>query len=59
MKRRIGKWDEWDVVNKYWRQRLTCFNHAGKTDRIKRRMRRRDRHDANQEVRRGDQHHDR
>ena len=52
MKRRTVKWDEWDVISG-WRRMLTCYTRAGKTDRVKKRMRRRERHDANREVRRG------
>lgn len=45
MKRRVVKADEWDVVSG-WRRVLCYMQRSGVTDRIKRRMRRRERHDA-------------
>ena len=56
MKRRTVKADEWDVTSG-WRRLLTCYSRAGKADRVKRRMRRRERHDANREVRRDEIKH--
>lgn len=49
MKRRIVKADEWDVV--YGMKRYIAYmSRAGVVSRIKRRMRRRDRHDAKREL---------
>lgn len=51
MKRRAVKADEQDVVTG-WRRYLCCMQRAGVTDAIKRRMRRRERHQARRRIRR-------
>ena len=51
MKRRAVKADEYDVVTG-WRRYLCYMKRAGVVSAIKRRMRRRERHDANRETRR-------
>lgn len=53
MKRRTVKADEWDVVTN-WRRYICYMQRAGVTSAIKRRMRRRERHDAKSEIRCGD-----
>ena len=50
MKRKAVKADEYDVVSG-WRRVLCYMQRAGTTSAIKRRMRRRERHDAKQEIR--------
>jgi hypothetical protein len=54
VKRRSVKADEYDTVT-YWRRYLCYLARPGATDRIKRRMRRRERHDARHRLRRGDE----
>lgn len=51
MKRRVIKADEWDVVTG-WRRHLCYMQRAGVVAGIKRRMRRRERHDARDTLRR-------
>lgn len=54
VKRRTVKADEYDTVSRYWRRCVCCLGRAGVTDAIKRRMRRRERHQARHELHRGD-----
>lgn len=51
-KRKTVKADEWDVVTG-WRRWLCYMQRAGVTAGIKRRMRRRERHDHKRELKRG------
>ena len=52
MKRKASKADEQDVVTG-WRRVMCYLRRAGATDAIKRRMRRRERHDGKANLRRG------
>lgn len=53
VKRRVIKGDEYDTVS--WMRRYLCYlARPGATDKIKRRLRRRERHDAKHQIRRGD-----
>lgn len=54
MKRKAVKADEQDVVTG-WRRHLCYMQRAGVTAAIKRRMRRRERHNGKRETQRGDQ----
>lgn len=49
MKRKTVKADEWDVTTR-WRNLLCYMQRAGVTSKIKRRMRRRERHAGKQEC---------
>jgi len=49
MKRRIVKWDEWDLVTG-WRYLVCRYQRAGVTSGIKRRVRRRERRDARGQI---------
>lgn len=55
MKRRAIKADEHDVVSG-WRRYLCYMQRAGVVSRIKRRMRRRERHEAQHRIRKGTDH---
>jgi hypothetical protein len=49
MKRQTKSADEWDIVSG-WRHVLCYTQRAGVTSSIKRRMRRRERHEAKHEI---------
>lgn len=53
VKRAAVKADEYDTITG-WRRYLCYLQRPGATDRIKRRMRRRERHTARHQLRRGD-----
>lgn len=53
MKRRAIKADEYDVVTG-WRRVISYMKRAGVVSNIKRRMRRRERHDAKRNLARGE-----
>lgn len=50
MKRKTHKWEEGDVVSRYWRKRYCYLQRAGVTSKIKRQMRRRERREGNVEA---------
>lgn len=52
MKRKAVKADEQDVVTG-WRRHLCYMQRAGVVSKVKRRMRRRERHQGKHEIRRG------
>lgn len=50
MKRRTHKWEEGDVVSKYWRRTYCYLKRAGVTSKLKRQMRRRERREGKKEA---------
>ena len=45
--------DEYDAFSRYWRSRIASFDKPGTRSKIKRRVRRRERHEAKLAARRG------
>jgi hypothetical protein len=54
VKQKLKCGDEWDVVTR-WRKMLVRYQRAGEASRVKKRLRRRARHEARQRIREGDE----